>query len=193
MLSLAITLPEIFISKPERVALTIAFIPIIGFVIHQLYRLSRTENILVRNRKALKYLRNLAEKEGIKFTSKKEDYIELFYIWQTTFFGDKFPKEFLYHDKRTWHYIHSFWSICFASILGIIIIIGLKGYNNVSSIIFLIFFKIIFIIFLLKGIYSYSDINKKEEYFTRQYKGLFIETIEEQKKYFKKEDEGQGT
>ena len=130
VIALAFVCPDV-VGTTEKAALLIVLIPVIGFFVHQAFRLlfelsdgfkirPQSGGFKRRSRIALDYIiNNLGPKEGIENMDRENAFL----VWEITFYGEKFPKAFRDHNRVTWHYILSFWSTSFASFIGFLIVL----------------------------------------------------------------------
>jgi hypothetical protein len=103
-------------------------IPILGFIIHQLWRtiFELLGGFKSEKREIIKAIKNWNK-------NIKEN--EAFLVWEMTFYSEVVDKSFREHDRGAWHYIMSFYTCSIASGLSILImiasnIINYLIYNN---------------------------------------------------------------
>ncbi len=166
MVAIAILYPGI-ITNSHGAPVCIASVPVMGFIIHQAFRLcfEVTGGFARRTRKVVGYIAKECKMETNKNISKLE---HAFMVWESSFYSDNFPSSFREHDRGTWHYVLSFWSIAFAACLALFVVIAhLIVYpcyyrGNGTIIISIIFEVFICICFYAKGNKTYNSLIKQE-------------------------------
>jgi len=159
----AIVIFALYLVSPSicssQAVVIIASTPVLGYVVHQLYR---TIFELFRGwessrRPVLKMIRDTYNLDSSERNSP-------FLIWETTLYSDKIPNAFRDHNRASWHYVMSFRSICFASVIsGFIIACFPKFWSYQSHPVLIICgFLAIGIIFWLKGKLTYLSLTRQE-------------------------------
>jgi hypothetical protein len=166
------------VDSDSKVLLWVVLVPVIGFIIHQLYRLifESTGGFARKSRKVLRYISTvLAPRENIAVPNLERAFL----IWETTFYSGDFPAPFRDHNRGTWHYILSFWSISLSAILALLLC--LIGYfvitPNVNILLVAIGELFISVLFYLKGRSSYQSLVKQEIAVVHNREELFLTTL----------------
>lgn len=105
------------IETPTNAILLATLVPVIGFIIHEFYRLifELSGGFARKSRLVLHGIILLANHVDVPLSNLKQAHL----IWVLTFYSDDFPKAFRDHGRGTWHYIFSFWSICVSAIISL--------------------------------------------------------------------------
>jgi len=169
--------PSTVDSEP-KVLLWVVLVPVTGFMIHQLYRLifESTGGFARKSRKVLHHISTvLAPRENFVVPNLERAFL----IWETTFYSDDFPAPFRDHDRGTWHYILSFWSISLSAILALLLcLIGYFAITpNANLLVVAIGELFIFLVFYLKGRSSYQSLGNQEIGVVRSHEELFLTTL----------------
>lgn len=174
LFAVASIFPTSFNTEPKIIIL-VASVPVVGFIIHQTFRLifELTGGFARKSRKVLAYLSTrFSEHEGSRI-----DNVKAFLIWETTFYSSKFPAAFRDHDRGSWHYILSFWSICASALIaGVFCVVFFFVTRQVNLLWVGIGEFAIALIFWLKGNTSYRSLNNQEVWVVRSNYELFAET-----------------
>lgn len=169
--------PEVINTDSKFVAI-VFLSPLIGFVIHQSYRLvfELTGGFARKSRTVIdRILKELATEENIALKNRES----AFMVWEITFYSEGFPSPFMNHDRGAWHYILSFWSITFAAVLSMLFcILAYFTFAPVpNSAIAAILELVIGLIFYYKGLTSYRSLCAQEVAITHTHKELFVKTL----------------
>ncbi len=115
--AIVITHPALIQSEGNKVLGAVA-VPTLGFGVHQFYRLvfEILGGFEGKWRTALNRIQSeFAPNSGIEDCKRRKAFL----IWETTFYGDKFPSAFRDHNRGAWRYILSFQSTVFAAALAL--------------------------------------------------------------------------
>jgi hypothetical protein len=98
------------IDKVGNALLTAGVVPLIGFIIHQLFRclFEKWFGFQWHRRRVIAEIQKYWKDDNI-------NHRHAFLIWESTFYSDDSPESFREHDRGAWHYILSFWSGAFAA------------------------------------------------------------------------------
>ncbi|MBI3799287.1 MAG: hypothetical protein HY268_20270 [Deltaproteobacteria bacterium] len=167
-------------------ALIIAGTPLLGFVIHQAYRLffEWRGGFTQESRRSLDILwQAIARPCG--FENSDHRYTKSFLIWEITFYGEEIPEGFRGHDRGAWHYILSFrassWSSFFAAFILVWAILW-RTYTNTQqgSLFYLIIAALVAVavgfIFCFKGKQTHESLMNQEIAVIYRYAEKFSET-----------------
>lgn len=105
-----------------KAILGILFIPTLGFIVHQIFRLIFEKHMggfAPESRRAVRFVRELAKIEDVQL-SHQEAYV----VWATAHYDARYPSAFRQHDARCWHYILSLQGAALAAALGGLIALG---------------------------------------------------------------------
>lgn len=195
---IAVTLAAIWplnIDTGPKVAMWIVVTPVVGFIIHQLFRLIFEGAVVFAGkfpwgfdgkwRPVLQY----TCKHLISDPKEKLNNNEAFLIWELTFYSDAISNSFREHDRGAWHYILSFWSISLAAILSLILCLlaiwlpnlitlpGISGIGDTKLISVIAYGQIVLaVIFALKGWSTYQSLSKQEVAIMKLHKDKFLKT-----------------
>lgn len=185
ILPLVLLLPQGFLERDWVVGIILIDIPIIGFIIHQLWRLffelfgGYTSN----NRKVISEIKT---KWNLKRKKEKGEKDLAFLVWELTFYSHEFDEAFRSHDRGAWHYIMSFYSCSLASLLGMMIFIF--NYMAIKQIVISTYwlllgvYLLLTILFFWKAILTKASLESQEVGMFRLREGLFEKTLRELKK-----------
>lgn len=173
--------PSSIDSEPKTV-LWIVLVPVIGYIIHQLFRLifEATDGFARKSRTVLHHISTvLAPRENIPAPDLKQAFL----VWETVFYSDEFPAPFRDHDRGAWHFILSFWSISFSATIALILC--LIDYFFISSDEYLLGIAFgefsIALIFYLKGGSTYQSLTRQETAIVYNYEKIFLATLKKLK------------
>jgi hypothetical protein len=177
------TSPSTDVISTPKVALLVVLVPVVGFIVHQIFRLifEKWGGFARKSRKVLHHISKvLAPRENIAVPDLKRAFL----VWETVFYSDKFPAPFREHDRRSWHFIISFWSISFSAVIAILICgVGylytspnylLLGVITVSEL-------LIGLIFYFKGMSTYQSLIDQEIAVVFDNEEIFLTTIKKLK------------
>jgi hypothetical protein len=169
------------VSAP-KVALLIVLVPVVGFIVHQIFRLifEKKGGFARKSRKVLHHISKvLAPRENIAVSDLKSAFL----IWETVFYSDEFPAAFRDHDRRSWHFIISFWTISFSAFIAILICI--VGYLFTSPDYLLLGITVLELlispIFYLKGKSTYQSLIDQEIAVVYDNEEIFLTTLKKLK------------
>jgi hypothetical protein len=166
------------------IAIIIAGTPLLGFVIHQIYRLyfEWRGGFAQESRRSLDILWQVIARP-CGFQNPEHRYTKSFLIWEVTFYSDGIPESFRNHDRGAWHYIISFKSSFYSSLLAtltLFIAITYRCYNNTlqDNLLFLVGAIMIVIAFILcfKGKQTHESLMDQEIAVIYRYAKEFSET-----------------
>lgn len=169
--------PSTIDSEPKTV-LWIVLLPVMGFIVHQLFRLifEVTGGFARKSRKVLHHISKvLALRENIPIPNLQQAFL----VWEAVFYSEEFPAAFRDHDRNAWHFILSFWSVSISAIIAFILC--LIGYffispdNNFLGIACGEFS--IALIFFLKGRSTYKSLIQQETAIVYNYEKIFLDTL----------------
>jgi hypothetical protein len=154
-------------------------LPVLGFGIHQFYRLlfEITRGFERQSRPALKRIRDeIASKNGIANCSPKKAFL----IWETTFYGNGIPTPFREHDRNAWHFILSFESTALAAALGVCsLVLSCCFGARPSHLAWIVLAEaLIGVIFALKAHFTYQSLMRQELVSTFVWYDAFAKTCE---------------
>lgn len=139
--------------------LVIASAPVLGFTVHQLYRtiFEARRGWETDRRPVLALIR----KEYKIRTSNKQ---MPFLIWETTFYSNAIPDSFRQHNRNSWHYVMSFWSVAFTSFVSGLALACVPAFWQTSgmAVVQLALFAGLFILFWYKGRLTHSSLTEQE-------------------------------
>jgi len=146
---------------PHAVAALIAGTPVIGFLLHQGFRVvfELCKGFESQHRSVLN---QIADDFGLQ---GKDRLRQAFEIWEITFYGKDFPPAFRDHDRGAWHYILSFWSGALAGPIGLILLAVLTCWydSHVRLAIFTVApLSVSVVILALKGYQTYRSLVAQE-------------------------------
>ena len=145
--------------------LTAGAIPLIGFIIHQAFRIpfERWFGYKWRGRHVISHIQQ-------HWKTDELDDQKAFLIWESAFYSDEFPESFREHDRGAWHYILSFWSGSLASLIAVAI--SIIGHLCIVSLIF----SFVAIAFAVKGSQTWHSLCAQEVQIFRRYRHVFQES-----------------
>jgi len=118
--SIGLVLPIIF--NGSYVGITIVAIPILGFIIQQVWRLF-FELFWGYNSKNRNIISTLMRDYNLNNN-------DAFLLWELTLYSENISDSFRNHDRGVWHYVMSFYSCSLASIISIYIICLVESIKN---------------------------------------------------------------
>ena len=118
MFPLVPIMPDKFLDKEWIIGLIIIGIPVLGFIIHQLWRTiyEACGGYRSMRRRVIKAIIN---KKDWNITNRTDAFL----VWEMTFYSKAIHESFREHDRVSWHYLMSFYACSTASAISIIIII----------------------------------------------------------------------
>lgn len=167
------------IAETSRATLMALATPLIGFVLHQAFRVwFEASGRFARNsRRSIDDILTIARSIDMQLTRD-----QAFLVWETTFYSSSFPASFRDHDRGAWHYILSFWGMGFAAGVSSIFLIFcfLSGMSSVSFstlAIALVLMVTIGLLLYWKAKQTYRALLDEECAMIRLHRNLFIETL----------------
>jgi hypothetical protein len=175
---IALIYPQIFSSTAYSIV-AVALFPVIGFILHQFFRLcfEKTGGFARKSRTSLDHiLKELELQESIR--DSRPDI--RFLVWEITFYGKEFPPAFFEHDRRCWHYILSFWSVALAAFLAVAIAMCGFLFQRMDNHLLMVALAelLLGVVFCLKGYSTYHGLIKQEIAVFHKYKDLFRQTVD---------------
>ena len=165
--------------------LVIASAPILGFILHQLYRtvFEACHGWETIRRPVL----TLIKKE---YNLDDANPRLPFLIWETSFYSDGVPDSFRENNRSGWHYVMSFRSIAFASAIAGIALACIPAFWQSTEMpgAQIGLFGALALLFWLKGRLTYSSLTDQECAAFRRYRPAFDSTRETMPKPTKRED-----
>jgi hypothetical protein len=144
--------------------LTAGAVPLIGFVIHQVFRIvfEVSFGFEWRGRKVISHIQQHWQNDRL-------DERKAFLIWESAFYSDQFPASFREHDRGAWHYILSFWSGSVAAVVAAAISIG-YSWNAILA------FIAMAVVLGAKGFLTWRSLCEQEVQIFRRYRHVFQES-----------------
>lgn len=153
--------------------LVIASAPVLGFILHQLYRtLFESKRGWETNARPVVAL--IRETYKIKDSEKHKPFL----IWETTFYSAGIPGAFRDHNRNAWHYVMSFRSVAFTSALSGLALAFVPTFWKTSSlpVLWLGLFGALFVLFWQKGRLTYLSLTRQECATFHHYRKNFDDT-----------------
>ncbi len=154
---LCATLFVVCSSSADEIVLWIAVAPVIGFVVHQVFRLGFevAGGFASKRRKVLYHI--IQDLEVVS-------YKQAFLVWEVTFYSNDMPASFRDHDRGAWHYILSFWGISLAAFVSLgLCLLGYLLVAHRSDVLYMALAQlVVLVIFALKGWTTYQSLMEQE-------------------------------
>ena len=160
----------------DNEVLVVASAPVLGFVVHQLFRtIFEVWGCWQTERRPV--IRLIRKEYKIETSEKWMPFL----IWETTFYSDCIPDSFRQHNRNSWHYVISFWSVALTSALFGVALASVLAFRQTSSIpvVQLACFAVLFVLFSCKGLLTYLSLGKQECAAFRRYRSRFDKTHRE--------------
>ena len=143
--------------QEQSTLIGVASAPVIGFIIHQLFRTIFERRVFASARRQV--IRELTK-----------DYPELkdkepFYVWETVFYSETIKDAFRERHRSLWNYAMSFWTVTLACILSILAFPICQHYFLAiwdGDWRWIGLFLVLGILFLIKGLHTFKDIGEIE-------------------------------
>jgi len=176
-LAIAVVWPE-SVNAEAKAIIWVIFVPMMGFSLHQLFRLvfEWTGGYARGSRAVLAHIKNvLAPRENTVLSDLKRAFL----VWEITFYSEKFPAAFRDHDRGSWHYILSFWSISLAAAIACVLaMFGFILLSRGPSLILVALGELgAALVFYFKGKSTYDSLIKQEVAIAHNLEDLFLETL----------------
>lgn len=175
--AIVVMCPAIVDTEAKAIILAV-LMPGIGFSVDQIFRLifEWTGGYARKSRTVLLHIMNvLAPRENIALSELKKAFL----VWEITFYEDEFPAAFRDHDRGSWHYILSFWSISLAAALAFVFaMFGLVFLSRNASLLLVALAELgAALVFYFKGKSTYNSLVRQEVAVVHNHEGLFLETL----------------
>lgn len=158
----------------SQVVAAVAASPIVGFVLHQAAR-TIFEFFYGYDSERRRVVALLME----RINDGEEDRTCLrrkaFLTWELTFYSNDVPEAYRQHDRGSWHYIMSFWSVCIAAAIGIVVILSSPS-SRVEMYGWILVYVCIGVLFVVKALLTIRSISEQEVALVRKYKDAFLAT-----------------
>ncbi|MBX3374914.1 MAG: hypothetical protein KF817_13870 [Phycisphaeraceae bacterium] len=156
ILALHLAFPDVSRSSD---LLAVASAPVVGFILHQLYR-----TFFECNRGWETDARPVIALIRSTYRLPKSEKDHPFLIWEMTFYSAGIPDAFRAHNRSSWHYVMSFRSVAFASALSGVALACLTWFRGSSTLTlpYLGLFAALFGLFWAKSRLTYRSLTMQE-------------------------------
>jgi len=164
-----VTWPSLKPGSEVGIAVLVLMAPVVGYASHQLFRVL-FEMTGGFGRSTRTVLRELPGIVGCAL-----DQHEAFLVWEIAFYDTSFPQGFREHDKRSWHFILSFWGVTCAVAL-VLASEACRAWlhpERQSSSLFVLGAVGVGMMFWAKGQLTFNEVTKQEVALARHHASLF--------------------
>jgi len=156
--------------------LWLAGLPLLGYCLHQLFRIVFEKRGGWENPRLRPSLAALQKQLDIPQESHSP--CSAFLVWEVTFYSDCFPESFRQRDIRTWHYLISFWTVAFSCAVGMIILLpGLLVSDNwKTNALWIVVLGVVGSVFFLKGKLTHTSLMELESAVMTRHEEAFKKT-----------------
>lgn len=167
-------------TEPKAVV-WVVIAPIIGFIIHQFFRLlfESSGGFAHRSRTVLHLISTvLPRRVNLPALSLEKAFL----VWEVTFYSEDFPSSFRDHDRGAWHYILSFWGIGMAAAIALVVCLSGSyfgtGQSTNTQLMALLDFCVAVIMYF-KGRATFRSLMQQETAIFHVHEGLFLKTVQQ--------------